>query len=56
MPDTQLNLRNSPDIVRPTCTTCGTRMWLLKVTTTTQNTEQRTFACPVCEVSQQRKG
>lgn len=52
MPDTQLNARNAPEITRPSCSICGTRMWLLRISTTANKTEQRTFACPVCEVSQ----
>ena len=52
MPDTRLNLRNAQDISHPTCNVCGSKMWLLRITTTLENMERRTFACPVCEVSE----
>ena len=51
MPTIQINTANLTDIDRPTCRTCGSRMWMSRVAEATDGRECRTFECPVCEVS-----
>lgn len=51
MPTIQFNSANRVDIDRPSCGTCGSRMWLSRVSQPVDGRECRTFVCPVCEVS-----
>ncbi|MCW5695051.1 MAG: hypothetical protein KIT48_22045 [Pseudolabrys sp.] len=51
MPTIQVNTANLSDIDRPNCRTCGSRMWLSRVSQPVEGRECRTFECPVCEVS-----
>jgi len=39
------------DEVRPTCPTCGTRMWLARLEADEPGYEQRTYECPECDHS-----
>jgi transcription elongation factor Elf1 len=34
---------------RPSCPRCGTRMWIVRVTTIDKYTSERTFGCPACD-------
>ena len=41
----------SPEIDRPFCTECGSKMWLSQITPDGPGKEYRIFACPVCDMS-----
>lgn len=51
MPTTQTHRTDSPELDRPTCEQCGSRMWLRRIAHERPGQEFRTFECPVCEVS-----
>ncbi len=57
MPENKAAKAHTSDIDdRPTCPKCGSGMWLAHVETQQgNNTEIRTFKCPVCEISPESK-
>lgn len=55
MSETRKGPAKSPEIERPTCKECGSRMWLRSIAPAGDSAEYRTFECPVCEVSTDRR-
>ena len=51
MPFTKTCPKQQAEINRPSCSACGTYMWLAVVSPDGPGKECRTFECPICEVA-----
>ena len=51
MHQTKTDRADHLQIDRPVCTQCGSQMWLARVAQDAAGKENRTFECPVCEIS-----
>ena len=52
MPHTQTTpITAQSEVGRPICPRCGSEMWIVRIRGEGSDKEQRTFNCPVCEIS-----
>ncbi len=50
MPESQTAPKNWPQIDRPICEKCGSKMWLARISSDGSDREKRTFECPACDI------